>query len=397
MTIFKSGRVRHVGLILLAVLVLGAFAFVVARTGPLAPVRVTVTEAHAARIAPALFGIGTVEARRAFAIGPTQAARVLSVAVDVGDTVRAGEVLARMDPVDLDARLSALDAAIARARSAVATAAAQQRDAAARHDVARIEARRYVSLGAQDFVSASVVEARSQAQTSAQAAVAAARAANAGARAEVTRLQAEREALAEQRASLDLVAPADGIVTAREAEPGDTTVAGQAVLRLIDPGSLWVKTRIDQGRSGGLAAGLPAAIVLRADAHRRHAGRVARVELLSDSVTEERIAQVAFDSVPPGVTVGEMAEVTIDLAPVDAAVVVPNAAVRTVGETRGVWRVGGDTLLFVAVRTGASSLDGAVHIVDGLAAGDTVVVHAERDLNEDTNIRVVESLVGARP
>lgn len=389
-------RWRHVGLILLAAVVLAAFGFVVARTGPLAPVRVTVTQAQTARIAPALFGIGTVEARRAFAIGPTQAARVLSVAVDVGDTVRAGQVLARMDPVDLDARLGALDASIARARSAVDSAAAQQRDAAARLAVARIEARRYVSLGAKDFVSASAVEARSQAQTSAQAAVAAAHATNAGALAEVARLQAERAALAEQRTALDLVAPVDGIVTARDAEPGDTTVAGQAVLRLIDPASLWVKTRIDQGRSGGLAADLPARIVLRADAHSEHAGHVARVELLSDSVTEERIAQVAFDAVPRGVTVGEMAEVTIALPTVDAAVAVPNAAVRTLGETRGVWRIDGGTLQFVAVRTGASSLDGAVQIVDGLAAGDTVVVHAERDLNEDADIRVVESLAGAR-
>ena len=52
--------------------------------------------------------------------------------------------------------------------------------------------------------------------------------------------------------------PADGIVTSRDAEAGSTVVAGQAVLKLADPASLWVKLRLDQGRSGGLAPGLPA-------------------------------------------------------------------------------------------------------------------------------------------
>ena len=41
----------------------------------------------------------------------------------------------------------------------------------------------------------------------------------------------------------------DGIVTSRDAEPGSTVVAGQAVVRVIEPASLWVKARFDQGRS----------------------------------------------------------------------------------------------------------------------------------------------------
>ena len=66
-------RSRGFGLILAAVVVLLAFAFVVARSGPLAPTRVTVTKVGEGQIAPALFGIGTVEAQRAYLIGPTAA------------------------------------------------------------------------------------------------------------------------------------------------------------------------------------------------------------------------------------------------------------------------------------------------------------------------------------
>ena len=138
---------RRVGLGLLGVLLLGALAFVVMRSGPLAPTRVTVIEVTEGRLTPALFGIGTVEARRSYLIGPTTAGRVRKVSVDVGDTVKAGQLLAEMDPVDLDDRLAALDASIARAGSAAAAVEAQRKDALARRELAAINARRYVDLG----------------------------------------------------------------------------------------------------------------------------------------------------------------------------------------------------------------------------------------------------------
>lgn len=162
---------RRVGLVLLGALLLGALAVVVMRSGPLAPTRVTVTEVTEGRLTPALFGIGTVEARRSYLIGPTTAGRVHKVSVDVGDSVTAGQLLAEMDPVDLDERVAALDASIARAGSAAAALEAQRRDARAKSELAASNARRYVDLGEKKFISAGVVEGKLQEQTSADAAV----------------------------------------------------------------------------------------------------------------------------------------------------------------------------------------------------------------------------------
>ncbi|NLZ40766.1 MAG: biotin/lipoyl-binding protein, partial [Comamonadaceae bacterium] len=142
---------RRIGLGLLGAALLAALAFVALRSGPLTATRVTVVQAAEGRLAPALFGIGTVEARRSYLIGPTAAARVRAVAVDAGDAVRAGQLLAEMDPVDLDERKAALEASIARAGSAIAAAEAQRRDALARRELAAVNARRYVELGAQNF------------------------------------------------------------------------------------------------------------------------------------------------------------------------------------------------------------------------------------------------------
>lgn len=385
---------RRAGVSLLALALLGAFGWVLARSGPLAPIRVTTVKVEEGTQALALFGIGTVEARRAYLIGPTVAGRVLRVGVDVGDVVTAGQVLAELDPVDLDERTAASQASIARAGSLVLAAEAQLRDAQARREVATINARRYVELGGQRFVSTSAVEAKQQEQVSAQAATRAAEANLAGARQEITRLTAERDGLGQQRSKLRLVAPTSGIVSAREAEAGSTVIAGQAVLRLIEPASLWVRVRIDQGRSTGLAAGLPAQIVLRSNPGQPLPGKVVRVEPVSDSVTEERIALVAFDTLPAAMSVGEMAEVTLSLPAGQPGLLLPNASIRRQGGTPGVWRSAADGPQFVPLQLGSASLDGQVRVTGSLHTGDRVIVHSEKDIAAGSRIRIVDSLVG---
>ncbi|MEP6964625.1 MAG: efflux RND transporter periplasmic adaptor subunit [Polaromonas sp.] len=393
----KSPLVRRLTLGGLALLLLGALAFVALRTGPLAATRVTVTQVREGSLSPAIFGIGTVEARRSWMIGPTVAGRVLTVKVDVGDSVKAGQLLAEMDPVDLDQRLAALDAALARAGSAQAAAQAQVSDAAARRELAAINARRNQELAAKNFISAGALEARLQEKASANAALQAAQANLSGSGQDMTRQKAERAALQQQRGNVRLLAPADGVVTSRDAEAGSTVVAGQPVLRLMDPASLWVRLRVDQGRSAGLAPGLPASIVLRSQARVPLAGKVARVELLADSVAEERIAQVAFDAspagVPPGAAVGEMAEVTLRLPPTPAALLLPNASIRHHQNQTGVWRMDGGKPVFVPVQLGAYSLDGQVQVLHGLKAGDEVVVYSQKAMVPGARVQVVDALV----
>lgn len=388
---------RRLGLGLLGVLLIVALSYVVMRSGPLAPTRVTVTQATVGSLSPSLFGIGTVEARRAYLIGPTAAGRVGKVLVDVGDTVTAGQLLAEMDPVDLDERATALEASIARASSVIAAAQAQRRDAQARSELAAITARRYGELGAQKFMSAGAVEAKQQEQASADAAVATADANLAAARQDTQRLMAERAGLRQQRDNVRLLAPAPGVVISRDAEAGSTVVAGQAVLRLIEPTSLWIRVRLDQGRSAGLVAGLPAAIVLRSNPSARLSGKVARVETTSDSITEERVALVSLDTLPSGLSTGELAEVTLTLPATAATVVLPNSAVQRRADQVGVWRLDGGQARFTPVRIGAASLDGQVQVLEGLKAGDEVVTYSEKALTAGSRIKVVDTLVSGPP
>jgi len=155
---------------------------------------------------------------------------------------------------------------------------------------------------------------------------------------------------------------------------------------------------VDQGRSAGLVAGLKARIVLRSQPHTPLQGQVARVELLADAVTEERIAQIAFTTPPAqpvAASVGELAEVELQLPETPSALLLPNASIQRLQGQTGVWRLDGSKPVFAPVRLGASSLDGRVQVLEGLKAGDPVVVYSQKALTEGARVQVVDALVKA--
>ncbi len=377
---------RSLLLTLAAAAFIAVFVWLLATRGPLAPVGVETAAVTRADLQPAVVGIGTVEAQHAYAVGPIQAGRVLRVRVDQGDAVQAGQLLAEIDPVDLISRAEAAASAAARARQAERAAQAQVAEAESRARIAQANSARYQALQRQNFVAREMADSRSHEAAAALAALAAARANATAAQREVSRAEAELQGIDQLRNSLQLRSPVDGVVTAREAEPGTTVVAGQAVLRLVDPTRLWVRARVDQARAEGVAVGQPAAIVLRSAPAAALPGKVVRIELQSDTVTEERIVNVAFDPAPAQLYLGELAEVSIRLPAARDAMTVPRAAVTQHNGQVGVWRIEQGRARFQPAQPGVQT-DGRVQVVSGLKAGDRIIAYSARQLEDGVRVR----------
>lgn len=373
------------------------FVYVAASSGPLAPTPVVVARVATAPLSPALFGIGTVQARYTYRVGPTVAGRLARVHVNVGDRVAAGQLLAEIDPVDLEDRIRAQEAAARRGKAQLVAAEADARDARARLAYAEGQAQRYNELLHARAVSEEIRDAKIREFEAAAAGFAAAAATWDAATEEVARIAAERNALVRQRANLRLTAPAAGVVVARNADPGTTLIAGQSVIDAVDPTQLWLHVRFDQATASGLAAGQPVRIVLRSRPGITFAGRVLRVEPNADAVTEEMLAKIAFDNAPaPLPPLGELAEASVQLAARPPAPVVPNAAVHRFDGVLGVWTIDGGKPRFVAVKLGASDLDGNVQVVSGLRGGEQLVLYSHEPLGARSRITIVEALGGRR-
>lgn len=357
------------------------FFYVALHSGPLAPVPVVLTTVENKTISPALFGIGTVEARYTFKIGPTYPGRVKFLNVDVGNQVKAGQVIGKMDPVDLNERIKAQVAALKRAN-------AQLTEAKARKNYAQKQALRYEGLFKARSTSEEILSAKQQDFLIAKASLNAAQE-------EISRLNAELNALKAQYKNLDLISPVDGLVVSREIEPGTTVVAGQSVVEIIDPNTIWINARFDQIRAHGLALDLPTQIELRSQAGKILSGHIIRVEPLADSVTEETLAKVVFDPIPnPMPPIGELAEVTVILPPLNAGTVIPNAAIRRINGKIGVWQVINNKLQFTPVLLGISDLEGNVQVEKGLKVNDRIVIYSENPLNKHKRIHILDHIKG---
>ncbi|WP_411359812.1 efflux RND transporter periplasmic adaptor subunit [Pseudidiomarina salilacus] len=376
---FKAHK-QAIALILVMVPLLFLLGYVVMNSGPLAPVKVVTTKVQEQSLKPALFGIGTVEARYTYTLGYAYPARIKTLFADVGDEVEQGSVLVKLEPIDLEQRIAAKAAALQAAGASIT-------EAEAKLNYADAQAERYAALYATNAVSADDLAAKQQA-------LAVARATLVRVKDELDRNEADYQALLVQRQELDLVAPANGVVIARNAEVGSTVPSGQTILELIDPASIWVNVRFDQISATGLRKGLPATVTLRSQQHLALQARVERVELKADAITEETLAKVVFTQIPdPLPRIGELTEVNVSLAELAPTLVIPNAAIHRLNGELGVWRVQQDDLHFAPIVLGRSDLDGNVQVLEGLQKGDAIVLFSEREISARSSIQQVKTLV----
>ncbi|MDP3085013.1 MAG: efflux RND transporter periplasmic adaptor subunit [Rubrivivax sp.] len=341
-----------------------------AGTWLLRAVPVTLVTVGEADIARRVAGPGTVQARVPVLLSARQAGVLTRLAADVGDRVRQSQLLATLDDRELVARRGAVagqQEALARNTEAARTAVVR---AEAEFELARSRQHRDAELLARGFVSPAGIETSSTAMKAAQAALD-------GSRATLAARQADARTLAHEATYADtllshtrLLAPLDAIVVARLAEVGSTVAPGTPILRLVDPATLWVATRIDESVVGAVVAGQPAHIVLRSGGEL--AGRVARIARQADAATREIEVYVGFDQPPERFAIDQQAEVRIDVGSERSLAVPLSALLRDGTGRQGVLMVVDGRTRFVPVLTASADGD-RVPVRQGLKAGDAVV------------------------
>jgi HlyD family secretion protein len=119
---------------------------------------------------------------------------------------------------------------------------------------------------------------------------------------------------------------------------------------------------------------------------------VARIEIQSDAVNEERLVEVAFDAIPRDIHLAEQAEVVITTGSLDRAVLVPQTAVSGLHDGHGtVWTVEDGRLARHDVTVAAPLLDGRLPILDRLPGDIQVVISPASGLRVGRTAVVAEA------
>jgi RND family efflux transporter MFP subunit len=288
---------------------------------------------------------GVVEAVKQATLGAQVAGRVVELNVKAGDTVRAGQVLARIDP-------RTADQAVAASLSQVAEAEANFANAKRRHDRNR-------ELLAQKFVSQAAVD-QSEAEYKAAAAQLAAVRANAG------------QAVAAQSFTT-ITAPYAGVVGATHALVGDMAQPGRPLLTVFDPRELRVTATLSQAALASVKLAAPVQVEITPLGKTFTATKVTVIPMADarTHTTQVRLDLPAAEGVLPG-QFARARFVTGD-AP---ALAIPAASVLKRGEVTAVYVIDAQGRAQLRqIRTGEAVAEGQVEVLSGLMGGERIAAN----------------------
>jgi RND family efflux transporter MFP subunit len=297
------------------------------------------------------------------------------VVVEIGDRVRAGQILAAMDTREIDAHVDGAVAAVGVAHAALETADASLANAALEHERA-----------ANLFEKGAVPRQRLDGADTAHRAASAQRNL---ARANLEQAEAALRRAREAQRDATLTAPIDGVLVERNYDAGSlVSPAGRPVVAVADLRVMKLAAGVSELEAGRLRAGMPARVTVQARPAEVFEGRLAAIAPEVDARNRHFQIEVRIDNKHGALLSGMYGVATIPVARAAQAIAVPREAVATREGRRQVLKIEGDVVRAVTVTEGIS--DGTlVQIVGGLAAGDTVVADARRDVAPGVKVNAV--------
>ena len=303
-----------------------------------------------------------VESRLSFRVGGKMTER----SANLGDIVRAGQVLARLDPRDLR-----LGQEVAAAAVASAEVSLRQSDA---------DFKRYRDLRDQGFISSAELERRETTLKVAEA--------------QFKQARAQSGVQGNQAAYAVLVADVGGVITGIDAEPGMVVAAGAPVVRLAHDGPRDVVFSVPEDKVGmiqALAARQGAVRVRFWGAGGQEvAARIREVGGAADPVTRTFLVKADLgEAAPTALRLGQTATVAIDGPKRSGVARVPLSALKEDHGKSTVWIVDAGSMTAVSrvVSLGGAEGNDAV-IVAGLAPGDRVVTAGVHVLSPGQKVRL---------
>jgi len=252
---------------------------------------------------------GEVRPRYESNLGFRVAGKIEARFVNVGDRVKKGDRLMRLDPEDL-----ALNESASRA-----TVIAQE----AQFAVEKADFERYSKLAETGFISRAEFDRQKTRFEAAQA--------------QLESVRAQARVSGNQTGYAELRADADGTITGIDGEAGQVVSAGQIVVRLARRGALEIAANVPEQLVGRLKAGQPVEVMLWAGGGAASAGRVRELAQSADPATRTYALRVSVDAPPDAMQIGMTASVRIVDGQQPALIHLPLSAYVENAGAQGVW------------------------------------------------------------
>lgn len=332
-----------------------------------APVRaVKVIEVGNSSLSSSTEFAGEIRARVESKLGFRVAGKLVARHVELGQRVKAGQLLAEIDAQDY--RLS-LDSARAQLRSAQSS-----------RDMAAADFKRYKELRDKEFISGAELEHKETALKNAQA--------------QLDQAQAQLAGQGNQLSYSKLFADKAGVITGLDAEVGQVVSPGLPVMRLAEDGPRDVVFSVPEDRVAGLKTGQ--AVKVKAwGGEQLLAARLNEISASADPVTRTFTVKATLQDMK--MPLGSTATVVLDGQAASAAMLLPTSAIRQEAGKTSVWVLDTATMTVrsQAIEVGAIH-DNAVTVSSGLQPGQQVVTAGVHVLSPGQKVTYFKAAGGSQ-
>jgi RND family efflux transporter MFP subunit len=279
--------------------------------------------------------------------------------VNNGDRVLAGDVVARLDPRDLQLQVESAQAELAAATSNLAQATSDEQ--------------RYQTLRTRGFAAVADYERKKAARDEAEG--------------RMERAQRALELARNQLGYADLKADADGVITATLAEPGQVVTLGQPVARLAHRGEMEAAVALPETRLGE-AREATAGVRLWSVPGRHYSAHLRELSPQADPATRTYAARFTIENPDAAMALGMTANVVLSHPAETKVARVPLAAILNRGAGPTVWRVD-DGVLERRPVTVSSFNEVAALVTSGIEDGDEIVTLGVQMLEAGQKVRAI--------
>ena len=331
--------------------------------------------------------VGTVQAITTSTLSSKLMGTVKEIRVQEGDRVKKGETLVVIDKRQVTAQLREVQAALDEARRAVAGAVSARDAAAAGAQLAHATYKRYLSLIQDDSASRQEFDEVEARHRQAQASLKQAEQALAAARYRVQQAEAGVSAAGVASDDAAILAPYDGIVTAKMSGVGDLATAGTPFLTLESTEGYQVDVALPEAYFSAVRLKQTVMIRIPAVGDRPFKGRVETIVPVADKSSRSFWVKIRF-SADEAVRSGMFARVAIRTGE-ECLMLIPASAVVPQGQLTGIFIVDDNQVArFRLIRTGRR-FDDTVEIITGLDDGQAFVVNPPPTLVDGAQVEAI--------
>lgn len=293
--------------------------------------------------------------------------KIIERKVDIGATVKKGQIITQLDPADTNFSLSA--------------AQAEVRVAEANRSLAAAELVRYRQLFTKNFISASALDIKEAELKTASARLA--------------QVKAQALVSGNQTQYSNLTADREGIVTMINAEPGQVVKTGEILVKIANTREVEVLVAVPESRMNEVKLNAPVKIKLWTDQQKVYSGLVREISPSADSNTRAFNVRVAIQDADGEIKLGMTARVKFNPqnALQDDGFLIPSAALTEINGKKIVWIIDANNKAQQRQVVAGQFSEEGIQIINGLQAGEKVAIAGVHSLIKDQPvIPVVEAM-----